>query len=399
MSDTVGYATGLPAAAEVVIIGGGVVGAATAFHASQAGLNPLLLERRPALGTLTTSAATGAFRLQFGNREEMELVRESVDIFLNFAGVTGQTRYSPRLRQQGYLWCTTAPERAGWQRQLVHKQHSWGQKDIEFLDGDEVRSRFPHVSGEVVAARFRAGDGFLDPKEVALGFAAASGATVVTGCGVTGLRVAGGRLTGVETTKGRVGAEHAVIAAGPFSGEISSLAGVELPVQAVRRQKVILPEVPEVPPQAPMTIDDDTGAHWRPALRGAYLLRADPDIPPEPPAEDVAPEHGFALRLLDPESPVSVARITPFWREVWGRGSATWLVQAGQYTVTPDHRPLLGPTFVEGLYVNAGYSGHGVMASAAGSRVVVDTLIGKLNKEQNPFRPDREFRERESDRL
>jgi glycine/D-amino acid oxidase-like deaminating enzyme len=99
------------------------------------------------------------------------------------------------------------------------------------------------------------------------------------------------------------------------------------------------------------------------------------------------------------ESPISVTRVAPFWRGVWERGSANWILQAGQYTMTPDHRPLLGPTPVDGLYVNTGYSGHGVMGSAAGSRIVVDTLTGGLSPDQNPFRPTREFRHRDLDRL
>ena len=399
MADTVRYVADPPRAADLVIIGGGIVGAATAFHASRVGLRPVLLERRAALCTLTTPASTGAFRLQFDNHEELELVRESVELLSNFSEVTGQTRYDPRLQHQGYLWCTTDPARAEWQRDLVHKQHTWGQSDIEHLGGDEVRNRFPYVSQDVLAARYRAGDGFLDPKEITLGFAAASGADVVTGCGVTGLRVEGGRLTSVETNKGGISTGRAVIAAGPFSGDVASLAGVELPVQAIRRQKVTMPEVPEVPQDAPMTIDDDTGAHGRPGLQGAFLLYTDPDEPPGPPAEDLLTDHDFALGLLDPESPISVARVAPFWRGVWERGSANWILQAGQYTMTPDHRPLLGPTPVEDLYVNTGYSGHGVMGSAAGSRIVVDTLTGRLSPDQNPFRPTREFQHRELDRL
>jgi sarcosine oxidase subunit beta len=399
MAATVRYIGDQPRFAELVIIGGGIVGAATAFHASRAGLRPVLLERRAALCTLTTPASTGAFRLQFDNREELELVRESLDLLSNFSEVTGQTRYDPRLQRQGYLWCTTDAARAGWQRDLVRKQHTWGQSDIEHLDGDEVRRRFPYVSPDVLAARYREGDGFLDPKEITLGFAAASGAAVVTGCGVTGLRVEGGRLASVQTNRGEISIGSSVIAAGPFSGDVASLAGIELPVRAVRRQKMTMPEVPEVPQDAPMTIDDDTGAHWRPGLRGAYLLYTDPDEPPGPPAEDLPTDHGFALGLLDPESPVSVARVAPFWRRVWERGSANWILQAGQYTMTPDHRPLLGPTPVEDLYVNTGYSGHGIMGSSAGSRIAVDTLTGKLRQDQNPFRLDREFQSRELDRL
>jgi sarcosine oxidase subunit beta len=399
MADTVRYIADPPRSAELVIIGGGIVGAATAFQASRAGLRPVLLERRTALCTLTTPASTGAFRLQFDNREELELVRESLDLLSNFSEVTGQTRYDPRLQRQGYLWCTTDAARAGWQRDLVRRQHTWGQSDIEHLDGDEVRRRFPYVSPDVLTARYREGDGFLDPKEITLGFAAASGAAVVTGCGVTGLRVEGGRLASVQTNRGEISIGSSVIAAGPFSGDVASLAGIELPVRAVRRQKMTMPEVPEVPQDAPMTIDDDTGAHWRPGLRGAYLLYTDPDEPPGPPAEDLPTDHGFALGLLDPESPVSVARVAPFWCRVWERGSANWILQAGQYTMTPDHRPLLGPTPVEDLYVNTGYSGHGIMGSSAGSRIAVDTLTGKLRQDQNPFRLDRELQSRELDRL
>src|SRR6266508_184412 len=289
------YLPGLPRTAELVVIGGGIVGAATAFHAARAGLRPLVLERRPALCSLTTAVAAGGFRLQLETREQLELVRESAELFLHFAEATGQRGYDPAVRQQGYLWLTTT----------------------------------------------------------------AAGAEVV--------------------------------AAGPFSGEVARLAGVALPVTAVRRQKLVMPEVPQVPADAPMTIDDDTGVHWRPAFRGASLLFAEPDTPPSPPSEHVPLDHRFAFRLLDPASPVSASRVTPFWREVWAAWSAPWMLQAGHYTMTPDHRPLIGPTEVEGLLVNSGYSGRGVMAGPAGSRRLVDLLTGKLDPAANPLRPDRPF--------
>jgi sarcosine oxidase subunit beta len=190
-----------------------------------------------------------------------------------------------------------------------------------------------------------------------------------------------------------------VIAAGPFSGPMAELAGVHLPVTTVLRQKVVLPRVPEVPPSAPMTIDEDTGPHWRPALLGAYLLFTDPSTPPSPPLEDVTPTHRFAFQLLDPESRVSVARLTPFWKRVWERGSGIWIVQGGQYTMTPDHRPLIGSTSVQGLFVNTGYSGHGIMASPAGGRLLADLITGKMAAGENPFSPHRAFVKRGLDIL
>src|SRR3954468_12492708 len=96
--------TDLPRNADLVVVGGGVVGAATAFHASRAGMRPVIVEARPALCTLTTPVATGAFRLQFDNPEEIGLVRESVELFLHFPDATGQREHDPAVRQQGYLF-------------------------------------------------------------------------------------------------------------------------------------------------------------------------------------------------------------------------------------------------------------------------------------------------------
>lgn len=383
---------------DLVIIGGGVVGAATAFYAAQAGLHPLILERRPALCTLTTPASTGAFRLQFDNEEELRLVRESVDLFLNFNEITGQEEYDLAVRQQGYLWCTTEEGGVRRQEQLVARQHQWGQTDIELLDGDETRYRFPYIRETVRQARFRAGDGFLDPKALTLGLVTASRAEIRTECDVTGFEFCGGRLTAVCTRSGRIPTERAVIACGPFSGALAACAGVTLQVQPVIRQKVVLPNLPDVPPEAPMTIDDDMGTHWRPALHGAYLLFTDPETPPTEPLEDVPTDRRFAFRLLNPRSPVAAARITPFWERVWLRSSTHWLLHAGQYTMTPDHRPLIGETEIDGLWVNTGYSGHGIMGSPAGSRILVDCITG-APRDANPFRLDRPFEPRERDVL
>jgi sarcosine oxidase subunit beta len=388
-----------PRTAELVVIGGGIVGAATAFYAARAGIRSVLVEARPALCTLTTPVSTGAFRLQFSTEEELRLVEESVALFQNFAEVTRQREYDPAIRAQGYLWLTRSPERAAEQRALVERQHGWGVTDIELLDGDEVRRRFPYVAGDVLQARFRAGDGFIDTRAVTMGLATASGATVVTGCRAEGFDVTGGRLRGVRTSLGTIEAERAVIACGPLSGGVAGWAEIELPIETVRRHKLVMPDVPQVPAGAPMTIDEDSGAHWRPALRGAWLLFTDPTTPPSEPTDAVPADPGFAFELLDPASPTAVARTAPFWADVWRRNAAHWMVQAGQYTMTPDHWPLIGETRVGGLYVNTGYSGHGIMLSPAGSRRLADLLAGTLAPADHVFRPDREPRPRPPETL
>jgi sarcosine oxidase subunit beta len=389
----------VPHSADLVIVGGGIVGAATAFFAARAGLRSVVIEKRPALCSLTTPASTGAFRAQFDNPEEMALVREGIALFEQFAERTGLPGYDLALRQQGYLWLTTSEAAVARQRDLVARQHTWGLTDVEWLTGDEARYRFPYLAPGIVGARWRAGDGWLDVRRLTMGYAAASGATFVPATAVTGFDLAGGRLRGVQTERGPIATERAVIAAGPFSGQVGTLAGVELPQAQVRRQKLVMPDVPEVPPGAPMTIDEDTGAHWRPALAGAFLLRTVPGVPPGPPLDDVPISADFAFGLLDPASPHAVARLSPFWRDVWARNTSAWFLQAGQYAYTPDHRPYLGPTPVPGLYANCGYSGHGIMASAGGSRLVVDTITGALAPAANPFRLDRPMEARDLDIL
>lgn len=386
----------MPETAELVIIGGGIVGAATAFYASLAGFRPLLLEAGDELASLTTSRSTGAFRLQFDNKEELDLIRQSVRVFLDFETVTGQSRYLADVRQQGYLWVTTDPERAAYQQDLVARQHAWGQTDIELFDGDEVRGHFPYISPAVVSGRFRAGDGFLDPVAVTLGFAEGSAAEIVTACLVESIQVGPAGVTGVVTSLGSVSTGLVIVCAGPFSAGLLVSAGVDLPVRAVARHKVIMPDVPEVPPSAPMTIDDDTGTHWRPALAGAFLLFTDPLTPATPPTWDVPADPDYAVRILDPSSSLSAARVSPFWEEVWRR-RRSWRVESGQYSVTPDHRPLIGPTGVGGLFVNTGYSGHGIMGAPAGSSHLIDLIKGA--QEDNPFDPNRDQSERVTDLL
>lgn len=382
---------GPPRTADLVVIGGGVVGAATAFHAARAGLRTVIVEARPALCTLTTPVSAGAFRLQFDDLEELTLVRESAELFLDFEERTGQRRYGPGLRQQGYLWLATSDDTAARQRDLVATLHGWGQTDVEVLDGDEVRRRFPWVGPEVIQARFRGGDGFVDTKGLTYGLAEGSGAGVVVGCPVTGFAIRGDRLAGVETAGGSISAGATVIACGPLSGPVARLAGLELPVVTIRRQKLWVPGLEAVPADAPMTIDEDTGAHWRPAFGGAWALFTDPSTPPEPPTDDVPTDPSFAFRLLDPASPLALGRVVPFWRRVWQEGAVHWVLQAGQYTVTPDHKPLIGATEVAGLHVNTGYSGHGIMLGPAGGRIAADVLIARLGPDHNPFSPGRDL--------
>lgn len=387
----------VPTDTALVVIGAGIAGASTAFWAARAGLSPVVLEALPAPASLTTPVATGAFRLQFDNLEETELVRESVNLILHFTEITGQDSGPLRVRQPGYIWATTSETRAEEQRRVVALQHSWGQTDIEILSGDEARHRFPYLSPEVVQVRYRAGDGFVDPRALTLGLLRASRAPIHTSCRVVSLRDRSSGGFDVRTDRGTIRAEQVVIAAGPFTARLAALAGVDLPLEVKPRHKVVVPSLARVPPDAPMTIDDDTGVHWRPVLSGAHVLDAAPRGPGREPVENVPPDLDMAFRVLDPSRSEAAARVSPFWGEAWRNGEFSWMVHSGQYTISPDHRPLIGRTPVEGLWVNSGYSGHGIMCSPAGGRILADLITAQL--EDSPFSPDRTFVKRRLDQI
>jgi sarcosine oxidase subunit beta len=389
------YLDELPATAAVVVVGGGVAGAATAFHTASAGLDTVLLEARGQLAAMTTAVATGGYRLQFERALELAEMRESMELLENFAERTGQRTYTPQLLPRGYLWVTADERQADRQRTLVELQRSFGLDGVELLDQAELRRRFGYLDGKALQARFRAADGFLSPRQVTLGLAAGSGARVVCDCRVTGFRLASSRLRGVLTDRGTIDAGAVVIACGPLSGAVAAMAGVTLPVTAVRRHKLVCPDLPGLPADAPMTIDEDSGTHWRPYLGGAAMLWNDPDEPAGVPAECVVADPGFAPAVLDPRRPSAAARLTPLMAAAWRSGARFW-VEAGQYTMTPDQLPLVGPTELEGLHVNTGYCGHGVMMSPGASRRLADAIRGA---DPGPFDPRRPMHARAGGRI
>jgi len=376
------HSSDLPSIADAVIVGGGISGAASAFFLARAGLKPLIVERLSALAALTTSQSMEAMRAQFIEPENIAMMRESIAFYEAFPERIGMSSYDIGLHQRGYLFLTTQPDGLETFRQRVQTQHSLGLTDVELLAGAEVQRRFPFVSDEVTAATFRQRDGWLSAHEAAYGFAQAAGAQVALHTAVTAITLQGDRATGVVTDHGPIAAPVVILATGPYSARVAALASVELPLQIIRRHRLTIGQHPLVPQDAPMTIDQDTGAHWRPEKPGAALAWAQPHEPPGEPADQVLPNPMFAHEVLE-----GVSRLCPFWIEVAESLKRDQVfLTAGQYTVTPDDKPVIGPhPDVAGLFFNLGYSGHGVMAAPGGGRLLADLVTGALDDAANPF--------------
>jgi len=314
-------------------------------------------------------------------------MRESLAVFADFAAVLGRPPADADigLTQQGYLFASTEPANRPVFAARVARQRALGLDDVELLDGDEARRRFPWLAPDIVAATFRGGDGWLDGARAASLFAGAAGCPVHLGVAALGIERDAGRVVGVRTSHGDIATDTVVLATGPFAGV---LAGEPLPIALLRRHRVVVAPNPAVPPGAPLVIDADTGAHWRPHRGGALLAWGRPEAP-GPPVFPVPTDPAFPdLVLRDPRG---VGRLSPFWRDLApGLPPGAIDLVAGQYTMTPDHKPLIGPAAATaGLWLHTGYSGHGIMGSPSGGRLLADLIDGRRAAADNPFRPDR----------
>jgi sarcosine oxidase subunit beta len=375
----------LPHSADVVVIGAGIVGCASAFFLAQTGREPLVVERAGSIAAATTSVSAHAIRCQFAEPENVAQMSESLRIYERFRDVVGDPSAQINLVQNGYLFASTDHADVPAFESRVARQRELGVTDVELLSGSEIRYRFPWMSEEIVTGAFRAKDGWIDSVLAAEHFLTASGANVAVDTTVTRIAVADGKVTGVETSAGNVATGTVVLAAGPFSRDISP---EPLPVVLWRRHRIVLDADPRIPQNAPMTIDANTGAHWRPHAGGALLAwaQAEQDCPATWPVE---PDPAWPDLVLRSER--GVARICPFWNEIEPDLTPDrYLFTAGQYTVTPDQKPLIGPANqTEGLWLNTGYSGHGIMGSPSGSRLLADLLAGREASADNPFHPGR----------
>jgi len=375
-----------PDQADAVVIGGGIVGVATAFWLSRAGLDTVLVEMRDGLSTLTTPESIESFRAQFTEPAMSELVQESIEVFENFADIIGIPGYDIDIHHQGYLFVTDDADMVDDVRAAVETHHELEVTDSEFLTGEEARKRFPYLSDTIVAGTFRQRDGWLSTHEATQGFAKGCDARFLVRTKATNVLQDANGVCGVETSRGTIATRIVVNAAGPFAGEVGHMVGLDLPLEPVRRQKVFLSQQPLVPPDAPLTIDIVRDSYWRPETGGAYIAWVDPDEPvSEQPSEDPHTDPYFAAVVLE-----KLVNITPFWEEVaMNLKKADVHASAGYYVYTPDDQPLIGPVpHVPGFVVNCGYWA-GVMLSPAAGKRVADLVTGAMDPQDNILRPTR----------
>jgi len=373
--------------ADAVVIGGGIVGASTAFWLSKAGLKVILLEKRDALSTLTTAASVECFRTQFTEKAMADLALTSVEMFENFKDIVGLPDIDIGITQKGYLFVTDDPAGVLDLEKAIKKYKALGIPGSDFISGSDLHKRFPFLAPQALAATFNQRDGWISTHETTYGFAKGSEtATFFIRTQVTGLQLDGKGICGVETTRGTIQTRLVVNCAGPYAGKIGKMAGLDLPLRTVRRQKAFVRTAKKmVPSDAPFTVDLTNHSYWRPETGGVICAWVDPDEPDSAPSDELATDWDFAA-----ESIYRVSRLNPFFETISDTLKAEDInVSAGLYVYTPDDKPIIGPCDeIQGLYLNCGYW-CGVMMSPSAGKRVADLVTGHMDNTDNPLRHSR----------
>jgi sarcosine oxidase subunit beta len=354
--------------ADVVIVGGGIVGASIAYHlVSQGCANVLVIERETSLGKGSTGKSMGGVRAQFSIPINIQMSLYSIPFYASFEEEVG---HPSEYRPQGYMFVATNEAHTEYLRANYETQVDLGLKTVRMLSVDDIASMYPQLrSDDIVGGSFCSTDGFVDPYSVMVGFmtwATDHGAELWRGTHLTGMkRDERGGVVGVETSRGYVATRIVINAAGAWAAEVAKMVDVDLPVQPLRRMLVPTEPFDQFPHTAPMIVDMSTGFHFRPEGRGFLLAWNDPE---ETPGFKTNFDDAFIEKILG----LAAGRV-PVFENLAVNPKRAW---AGLYEMTPDHHPILGQVAdVPGFYLANGFSGHGVMHAPATGKILSDLIL------------------------
>jgi len=350
--------------ADVVVIGGGIMGASTAYHLAARGCtNVVLLESAEMFGLGSTGLNAGGVRHQFATAVNVELSTLSIAAMERFAGEMGQ---EVGLRRCGYLFLLDQPADLEQFRRNVALQNAHGVPSA-IVDAGEIARLAPEIElSGIIGGSWCALDGLVDPNGLLQGYVSNArrlGATLATSAPVTSIDVAGGRVQRVTSAAGTIETPNVVIAAGPWSADIGAMVGADLPIRPIRRQIAVTGEIPALRRDFPFVIDFSRALYFHREGRGILTGMSNRA---ETPAFDTSVDEEWRLVHLE-----NAVRRMPLLGDA--EIVAEW---AGLYEVTPDDQPILGRLpQADGVFVCAGFSGHGLMHGPAAGLLMAEEIL------------------------
>jgi len=353
---------------QVVIVGGGVMGAAAAYSLARAGVREVVLLERGELAGESSGKPLGGFRAQFSDVTNIELGLRSMAAFRRFHEDLG---VDIGVRTVGYLFALRHERDVASHEASVALQNELGVPS-RIIDAARARELCPYLDDrQLLAAAWSHEDGFARPAEAVRGFAGAAralGVSVRTHVRVVGIDSGPAETAVVRLEDGTSIRTHAVLCtAGAWSAQIGAMVGVDLPIVPKRREIAFTPPLDPPPPAIPFTIDYTTTAYFHGAENGGLLLGwADPD---QPEGFDRTVSDGWHGGLR-----AALAAFAPRLADV--PIDHGW---AGLYEITPDCNALIGESRAPGfrfLYA-AGFSGHGFLQGPAVGECLRDLFLGR----------------------
>src|SRR5438034_5661159 len=349
--------------ADVVIVGGGIIGASIAYHLTKKGVRDILVLERDRLGSGSTGKNAGGIRLQFSSEINVKLSQHSLPHIERFADEIGT---DPHFHQVGYLFLITDDrDVAAFERSLA----MWARLGVPArkVTAAEAKALFKHArTDDVRFGTFCAKDGYADPSSMLNGYVARAreaGVTFMENAAVAAISCANGRVAGVRTKADEIGARTVVNAAGPWAARVAKLAGVDLPIEPLRRHIFVTEAVPGLDEDFPLTIEFASGLYAHRESGGVLLGMADPN---EKPGFDDSVNPDFMPAVVER----ALARFPILERTSIKTG---W---AGLYEDTPDKHPILGKVDgIEGFVNAAGFSGHGIMHAPATGELIAELIV------------------------
>jgi sarcosine oxidase subunit beta len=349
--------------ADAVVIGGGIAGTSVLFHLVEKGLKGVLLEKEPFLGSGSSAASAGMIHHQFLESVNRLLSKASLRILNEF-----ESRFDARIdfRRNGYLQTAGTLEDFAELKEIHQALLALG-VDAQMLAPAELADMFPGiVVDDLLGALLTPGDGHFDPHGVIQTYAAAArrlGARILTDTPATGIIIKSGKVEGVKTSTETLSTEIVVDAAGPFAARVANFAALHAPIVTVKRQIFVSAPTTVIPPTAPFYFDKTPPFYFRPESGGLLLSIAELD-------ECSPAELKLDWKSAEVLSARAIHRMPALGSLQLVRG---W---AGLRSMTPDRTAILGPVpEPQGLYLAAGFSGHGVMHSPMTGRIVAGVIL------------------------
>jgi sarcosine oxidase subunit beta len=352
-----------PRTADVVIIGAGAIGCSIAYHLGLRRAENVVVLEQEFIGSGTTSKAAGGIRVQFPTAVEIRFSMQSLEFFRHFPEAMG---VNPHLRQVGYLFLLGSERDVEHYRRQIALQRQYG-LDVRLLTPDDAKAIVPQLRvDDLLAAVYSPQDGYADPHTVVQAYAARArehGVKILEQTEVTGIRLRGDRVVGVDTTSGPIDTRLVINAAGPWAARVAEMVGAKVPVYPRRRHIFVTEPFSDFVNPSPLVIDRTSGFYCR--TEGRSILMSPGDV------QEV---QGYKV-TIDWSMAEETARKAVHRMPVLERAGimSGW---AGLRPLTPDEHAIIDYLpGVEGMLCAIGFCGHGFQHSPAAGRVVAEMVL------------------------